>query len=217
MSLDLYKFTINIQKTTDMKNERLFIFLFVLLAITTSNAQKKKLENPFETKGDLNSQFIYLEKTSTNYKEYKVITKAKFEKLHKNVMDSMSVQHNLLLEQKKQNTNQKKTINNLNTEVSNLNNKLNNANTNKNSITAFGITLDKSNYNLTAGIIILALLTSTLLFFYKFTNSNVVTKDAKRQLEETQNEYDAYQKSSLRRQQEISRKLQDEIIKNRKD
>ena len=80
-----------------------------------------------------------------------------------------------------------------------------------------GIGMYKNNYNLIAGIIILSLLATALLFFYKFTNSNVVTTEAKKLLVETQNEYEAYQKNSLKRQQEISRKLQDEIIKNRKD
>ena len=75
----------------------------------------------------------------------------------------------------------------------------------------------KSNYNLVAGIIILSLLATTLLFFYKFTNSNTVTKEAKNQLEETQNEFEAHQRNSLRKLQEVSRKLQDKIIKNRKE
>ena len=56
------------QKNYSYLNCHFFLFA-VLISI---NAQKKKLLNPFETNGDLNSQFIYLEKTSTNYKEYKV-------------------------------------------------------------------------------------------------------------------------------------------------
>lgn len=200
-----------------MKKTHLAIYTLLFATIFCLTAQKKKLENPFETKGDLNSQFLYLDKTSTNYKEYKVISKLKFVQLHKNVLDSMKSQHNLLNEQQLENNKQLAEINNLNTKFDNINKKLESANTNKDSITVFGIGMYKNNYNLIAGIIILSLLAAALLFFYKFINSNVVTKEAKAQLEETQNEYEAYQKNSLSRQQEISRKLQDEIIKNRKD
>ena len=217
MSLDLYKFTKHTQKTTTMKNGRLLIYIFLLIAIPTSNAQKKKLENPFETKGDLNSQFIYLEKTSTNYKEYKVITKVKFNKLHKNVLDSLANQKKLLNSKHEENNNQLTEINRLKKELADTKEALTMANTNKDSISVMGISMYKNNYNLIAGIIIITLLIVALFFFYKFNNSNIVTKEAKLILKETQDEYEAHQKKSLIRQQELSRKLQDEIIKNRKD
>jgi len=200
-----------------MKNIPLVIYGLFFAALIHVHAQKKKLENPFETKGDLNSQFIYLEKTSTNYKEYKVITKAKFLELHKNVLDSMKIERAKLKQQQTKNQEQLTEINNLTTELKGINNELIEANTNKDSISVFGISMVKSNYNLVAGIIILSLLATTLLFFYKFTNSNTVTKEAKNQLEETQNEFEAHQRNSLRKLQEVSRKLQDEIIKNRKE
>lgn len=200
-----------------MKNGRLLIYIFLLIAIPTSNAQKKKLENPFETKGDLNSQFIYLEKTSTNYKEYKVITKVKFNKLHKNVLDSLANQKKLLNSKHEENNNQLTEINRLKKELADTKEALTMANTNKDSISVMGISMYKNNYNLIAGIIIITLLIVALFFFYKFNNSNIVTKEAKLILKETQDEYEAHQKKSLIRQQELSRKLQDEIIKNRKD
>ncbi|MDG2280617.1 MAG: tRNA (guanine-N1)-methyltransferase [Flavicella sp.] len=200
-----------------MKNGRLLIYIFLLIAIPTSNAQKKKLENPFETKGDLNSQFIYLEKTSTNYKEYKVITKVKFNKLHKNVLDSLANQKKLLNSKHEENNNQLTEINRLKKELADTKEALTMANTNKDSISVMGISMYKNNYNLIAGIIIITLLIVALFFFYKFNNSNIVTKEAKLILKETQDEYEAHQKKSLVRQQELSRKLQDEIIKNRKD
>jgi tetrahydromethanopterin S-methyltransferase subunit B len=200
-----------------MKNRALTIYTLLFAAIFCMNGQKKKLENPFETNGDLNSQFLYLEKTSTNYKEYKVITKRKFMQLHKNVMDSMAIQHNILNQQQAENNKQLAEINKLNSALTSVNTELQEASTNRDLITVMGIGMYKNNYNLIVGIIILSLLATTLLFFYKFTNSNVVTKEAKAHLKESQNEYEAHKKSSLTRQQEISRKLQDEIIKNRKD
>ncbi|MEI6866350.1 hypothetical protein [Flavicella sp.] len=200
-----------------MKNKPLTISILLFTVIFCINAQKKKLENPFKTNGDLNTQFLYLDKTSTNYKEYKVINKKTFFQLHQNVLDSMLNKQELLNRQRIEYKNQLSQINELNNKVVELNEKLQEANTNRDSITVFGIGMIKSNYNLIAGSILLLLLATTLLFFYKFTNSNVVTKEANQQLKEIQNEYEAHQKSSLRRHQETNRKLQDELLKNRKD
>lgn len=200
-----------------MKNKFLTIYILLFTAIFCTNAQKKKLENPFNTNGNLNKQFLYLEKTSTNYQEYKVINKKTFVKLHQNVLDSMLIKQELLNQQKIEFKNQLSQIKDLNNKVIVLNNKLQEANTNRDSITILGVGMIKSNYNLITGSIVLLLLATTLLFLFKFTNSNVITKTANQLLKETQNEYEAYQKSSLRRHQETNRKLQDELLKNKKD
>ena len=200
-----------------MRNTPLTFYTLFIAAIFCINAQKQKRKNPFETNGDLNSQFLYLEKTSTNYKEYKVITKTKFLQLHKNVLDSIVIQHTLLNQQQRENKNKLTEISNLNIKLNNIHKELQQANKNKDSITVMGICMIKDNYNLIIGIIILSLLVTTLFFFYKFTNSNILTKEAKEQLEETQKEYEHHQRTSLRKLQEVSRKLQDELIKNRKD
>lgn len=200
-----------------MKNASLAIYIFFFACIFNTSAQKKKLANPFETNGNLDSQFIYLEKTSTNYKDYKVITKASFLKLHDNVLDSMANQQQKLNNQEKANNKQVAEIKKLTIDLKKITEDLTEVTSNKNSISVFGISLYKNNYNLIAGSIIIILLAIALFFFYKFNNSDTVTKEAKKNLDETQKDFEAFQKKSLQRQQELNRKLQDEIIKNRKD
>ncbi len=54
------------------------------------------------------------------------------------------------------------------------------------------------------------------LFIFKFNQSNIITKQVKVRLQETEDEFDAHRKRALEREQKVMRKLQDEINK-RKD
>ena len=201
-----------------MKKSPLALFLLFILTATsiTLNAQTKKLENPFENNGNLDSQLNYLYKTSTNYKEYKVISKKGYSLMHKNVLDSLDYQRKALSAQVTENKNLVSEINDLKQVANNLSEELKTVSLNKNSITVFGISIYKTNYNLIIVIIFIVLLSVAAFFIYKFTNSNIITKEAKNQLEEVQLELESVQKSALKRQQELNRKLQDEIMKNSK-
>lgn len=201
-----------------MKKSPLALFLLFILTATsiTLNAQTKKLENPFENNGNLDSQLNYLYKTSTNYKEYKVISKKGYSLMHKNVLDSLDYQRKALSTQVTENKNLVSEINDLKQVANNLSEELKTVSLNKNSITVFGISIYKTNYNLIIVIIFIVLLSVAAFFIYKFTNSNIITKEAKKQLEEVQLELESVQKSALKRQQELNRKLQDEIMKNSK-
>lgn len=192
------------------------LFFIAIPFKTDGQTKKAKLENPFETNGDLNSQLEYLYKTSTNYLEYKVISRARYSQMHKNILDSIAYNKNLLTVQQIENKNQLSEINNLKTELKVISEELKEASTNKNSISIFGISLYKTNYNLIVIILLISSLSLAAFFLYKFTDSNITTKKAKRQLEEAHNELESVQKNALKRQQELNRKLQDEILKNGK-
>ena len=58
---------------------------------------------------------------------------------------------------------------------------------------------------------IVAILILALVFFiYKFKNSNAVTKEAKKRLDDTEKEFDTYKKKALEKEQRLGRLLQDE-------
>ena len=193
-----------------------FLFFISMPFIADGQTKRKKVENPFENNGDLNSQFEYLYKTSTNYLEYKVISKKGYAVLRKNVQDSIVIHKNSLALQRTENENQLSEINSLKTEINELSEKLALASANKNSITVFGMSISKTNYNLISFILFVFLLSLAGFFLYKFTNSNVLTKEATKRLSEAQQELETTQKTALKRQQELNRKLQDEILKNSK-
>jgi septal ring factor EnvC (AmiA/AmiB activator) len=79
----------------------------------------------------------------------------------------------------------------------------------------FGMQMSKGGYNALMLIIIAGLLALLLLFIFKFKNSNSVTKQAKKTLLETEDEYEEYRRNSLEREQKVRRQLQDEINKQK--
>jgi hypothetical protein len=199
-----------------MKNLIAFLFIFSIAFAPNAIGQRKKLENPFEKEGTLDSRFDYLYKTSTNYKEYKVISKRGFTTLQKNVADSMSLFKASLVEKNNLIALQNTKIDAFKTEAELQNEELKLAEKNKNSIQTFGKKVQKTTYHILVMTILLILLASTAYFFFQYNNSLTQTKASKKALNDVQFELDVFQKKALNQQQVLNRKLQDEILKNQK-
>ena len=90
----------------------------------------------------------------------------------------------------------------------------------KNNMSLFGMQMSKAGYSALMWSFIAILLALLLLFIYKFRNSNIITKQAKKSLEDTEREFDEHRSIALEREQKVRRQLQDEINKqktNKKD
>ena len=87
----------------------------------------------------------------------------------------------------------------------------------KDSITVFDIELEKNTYHSIVMSTLLLLLLLVAFYIYKFFKSNILTKEAKTQVDELQSELENAQKSALNRYQVLNRKYQDEVMKNRKE
>ena len=199
-----------------MKNLIAFLFIFSIAFATNAIGQRKKLENPFEKEGTLDNRFNYLYKTSTNYKEYKVISKRGFTTLQKNVTDSMSLFKATLVDKNNLIALQNTKIDALKTEAELQNEQLKLAEKNKNSIQAFGKKVHKTTYHLLVMTILFILLASTAYFLVQYNKSLTQTKASKKALNDVQFELEVFQKKALNQQQVLNRKLQDEILKNQK-
>ena len=86
----------------------------------------------------------------------------------------------------------------------------------KDSMSFFGIQISKGGYNVIMWIIVLILLVLFMLFVVRFRRSNILTQEAKLALAELETEYEEHRRKSLEREQKISRKLQDELNKQKK-
>ena len=54
------------------------------------------------------------------------------------------------------------------------------------------------------------------IFIFKFKRSNTLTKEAQEKLIDTEAEYDTHRQNALEREQQLRRKLQDELNKQKK-
>ncbi len=203
-----------------MKNLR-YISLLTLACVFISNiciAQQSAVEeNPFKSDGTIESLFNYTFEKASNYKSYKVIDKAQFLLLQQNALDSLSLYKK---EIKKQEIAVHKLTDALATASNNIkmtSEKLEKVINSKDSITVFDIELEKNTYHSIVMSTLLLLLLLVAFYIYKFFKSNILTKEAKTQVDELQSELENAQKSALNRYQVLNRKYQDEVMKNRKE
>lgn len=204
-----------------MKFSRLLFLLALLLTVGFTYAQESEdEETPSLDNGPISSQFDYVSKKSGNYRadgvRYEVVKEANLYKLRKNVLDSVAAFNKRAAELNS-------TISEHETTISSLNKKLEETTTNlasvteeKDSMSFLGISVSKATYNVILWTIIAGLLILLLAFIYKFRNSNILTQEAKQNLAELEVEYEDHRRKALEREQKISRKLQDELNKQKK-
>ncbi|MDT0554395.1 tRNA (guanine-N1)-methyltransferase [Patiriisocius hiemis] len=189
----------------------------ILLALLLFCSVSLSYSQETETKDNsLNGQFEAIKKTSNNYQDYEVVKKFKLNALQKNTLDSIAVY-------KSEISTLKNTISSQNDEISSLTTTLNetkvaltNSQEKEDGIEFLGILTQKSTYNTILWSIIGLLLITLAYFIYRFNASNSITKESKAKLTELESEFELHRQKKLEEMQQVRRKLQDEINKNRK-
>jgi septal ring factor EnvC (AmiA/AmiB activator) len=191
----------------------LFFTLFLLFIQYTSFSQENN--NVVIEDKTLEGQFDKIYRISTSYQTYKVINKDKFQELKNNVLDSIKASNKDLKEQKVFLKNERDNVAKLNAELNKTKEDLKKAQEKENSISLFGFQISKVTYNLILWLIIISLALALAFFVFKFSKSNILTKKAKEDLEDVEQEFEVQRKKSLEREQKLRRQLQDEINKQR--
>ena len=193
------------------------IFAIFFIAISSVSFSQEEIIDSNSVK----NQFDQIYRTSTTFrppgtgKKYKVINLVSYQQLKVNVLDSLKNSKNLISEKesllKAERNNIKKTKNILSKTQLDL--KV--ANKKENSISLFGAQLSKTNYNFLLWSIIIVSLLALFYFIFKFSKSNILTKEAQNNLLDIEQEFEQYRKKSIEREQKLRRQLQDEINKLR--
>ena len=191
----------------------LFFTLFLLFIQYTSFSQENN--NVVIEDKTLEGQFDKINRISTSYQTYKVISKDKFQELKNNVLDSIKASNKDLKEQKVFLKNERDNVAKLNAELNKTKEDLKKAQEKENSISLFGFQISKVTYNLILWLIIISLALALAFFVFKFSKSNILTKKAKEDLEDIEQEFEVHRKKTLEREQKLRRQLQDEINKQR--
>jgi len=188
-----------------MKKILLVFCLLHTVSFVFSQSDQNTIEN----------QFAEVIEKSNNYKQYKVVKKVKLYSLRKNVLDSISKLEKRILENRNKIQTQAASINTLESELQATKDDLRDSIERENGIELFGSTIKKSTYNTLLFSIIWLLIVALILLFFRFKNTRSVTKITREKLAEVEEEYESYRRRSLEREQELRRKLQDEINKNK--
>lgn len=201
-----------------MKLVKTVLFVtFALFCVTTIKAQDdtNQEEKLSLNEGTIDNQFEYVIRRSNNYQEFKVVKKTWLYELKAHTIDSLNAVHKELSDSQATINNQSNEITQLKSDLTTTKTNLENTINEKDSMALFGLQMSKGGYNALMWTIIAALLALLLLFVYKFKNSNTITKQAKKALLETEEEYEEYRRNSLEREQKVRRQLQDEINKQK--
>lgn len=195
------------------------IFIFFISTLTCF-AQTKSDEGPSLSTGTIDEQFDYVLRKSGNFKgtngqAYEAVKRSMFLTLKAHTVDSLKTLKTKLNSSNNTVETQQKEIGDLKTKLSSTQSTLDATNLEKDSMSFLGLQTSKTNYNVVMWTIIAALLALLILFIYKFKNSNSITRDAKKALEETEEEFDEHRRTALEREQKVRRQLQDEINKQK--
>ncbi|MDG2226740.1 MAG: hypothetical protein P8L20_03310 [Flavobacteriales bacterium] len=173
------------------------------------------LENPLDSENStLANQHKFIMEQSKSYVNNKVVKIEWIKKFYSNVKDSLeSVKYERSIFEKAYTEEIKVSKDALNSATA-LKKELDLVNSEKENITFFGSITSKSSYKKIVWTAIISLSAFLLLFLFKYKNSNRSTKEIKEKLNEIELDLEQTKKKARIKEQELMRKLQDEINKN---
>ncbi len=204
-----------------MHSIKSILFTLVLcLSFITASAQKSSTEDEklSLTEGTLDNQFNYVIKQSNDWhRDYKVIKTSWLITLKAHTLDSLKVYKEDILKKQSVIDSQAREITELKNNLSATQTTLDTTRAEKDNMNLFGLQLSKSGYSVIMWSVIAILFALLLMFIFKFKSSNAVTRQAKKALAETEEEFEEHRRNSLEREQKVRRQLQDEINKHKED
>jgi len=197
-----------------LKKILLLLFIASYASLSAQDATEADDQLSLEN-GTIDNQFEYVIQRSNNYQDYKVVKKNWLYTLKAHTLDSLKSIHSELATAEGTISNQNSEIASLKSSLKNTEDTLNKTTSEKNNMELFGLQMTKPNYNILMWSIVALLLALLLLFIYKFKNSNTITREAQKNLSETEDEFDEHRRTALEREQKVRRQLQDELNKQK--
>ena len=199
------------------------ITLILLCSFNTLQAQTETSDEDDKLSLDnstINNQFEYVLQKSgdfrgTNGSMFEAVKRSMLTTLQAHTNDTLKTLRKDLADTQAMVKTQANEISELKTNLSNTQASLEKTTNEKNNMSLFGLQMSKSSYNVLMWSIIGILLAMLMLFIYKYKNSHVITKEAKKALEEIEVEFEEHRKTALEREQKVRRQLQDELNKQK--
>ena len=163
----------------------------------------------------LEGVFQQLVDKSGAWQNFKMLDRAKLATFQRGMADTINAIRGQLSTQKQAVATHLQNIKELNDKITELQTTLDQTKDQNDSVNFFGVLLSKGVYSTIMWVIVLILAGLLAFYIYKYTNSNVITKNSINELGELQQEYENYRKAAIEREQKVRRQLQDEINKHR--
>lgn len=164
-------------------------------------------------KGTIADQFKFVMTRSNNYQNKKIIRGEWLIALKAHVLDSLGTFKKALANERQQVITQKDEIEALQNKLGTANDEIKKLTGEKSSISFLGAQMNKSAYKGLVWTIIAGLLSGLLFFLYRFKQSNSITTETRKTVEDLRGEFEAYKKRALEREQKVRRELQNVLNK----
>lgn len=165
----------------------------------------------------LEEQFDSMIKRSNRYQDYKVVKIVQLNRFHGNVQDSLDGFRAQASSDRSNIAQQRSAIDSLQSANSGLQESLVQSIAKEEGISLFGSLINKGTYKTIMWSIIGLLVILLTVLFLGYRNRASVTKGLSEKLGEVEQEFEDHRQRALEREQQIRRKLQDEINKNKTD
>lgn len=167
-------------------------------------------------RGNLDEQFDFVFQKSNSYQEYRVVRKDYLSHLKKSSTDSLKKYKTELGEFKTKINVQQAEKDTLQHRLDRTNTSLEAMKVERNNISLFGVQMSKSAYNsLMIGVIgVLVFLLAILLI--RFKSSYRLSKESESNYLKLESDFEEFKRKAMEKEQQLGRKLQDEINKQKK-
>lgn len=179
------------------------LILIVIFTATFNVAGQDELPDILFN-GTLKDQMVFIQEKTRIYENYRAVREDMFQKLKKNVIDSLNEADNEI-------TGLKNQVGDLNFRIDTLNNSLKSVGQQlevmtktKDSIKLLGINVNKTAYNAIMWIIIAVLAVLLSLGFLMFKRNYSITNHTKKEFEDLKKEFEAYRKASREAREKMS-------------
>ena len=161
-------------------------------------------------------KFNNLIESSNTFKGYKVVDQQELTALQEDTQEYIQKLKLEIEETNQAAEAQLENVASLEAELANIKGQLEQVKAEKDSIEFLGMPFSKAGYKTMMWSIVGILLIALAIFVFKFKQSHVHTREARKNLAETEKEFEAYRAKSLEKEQRLGRLLQDEKNKHLK-
>jgi hypothetical protein len=177
-----------------LSHKYLVLFAAMLLVAIKANGQTTMPEEL--TKSTIKEQIKYLDEHTRIYENYRAVREDMFQKINRNFLDTLSASKNRIDGLLNLTSNLKSTNDSVNNILETTRRILDQTTTTKNSISIFGLEINKVTYNSIMWIIVAGLVIVLAIGFLIFKRNMILTLRTGKELKELKDEFEAYRQST---------------------
>jgi chaperonin cofactor prefoldin len=163
----------------------------------------------------IKDQLNTIESRTRIYDNFRAVREDMFQKIKKNVNDTLSAMHQKIQSLNRQEATLNTTIDSLNSKLNTTQSDLNTVTKSKNSVSLLGMQIDKGAYNSIMWSVIIILLFLLLVGFLVFKRNQRVVINRNKDLEDLKAEFEAYRKTSREAREKMALQHFNELKKLR--